>query len=187
MFDSSTGVQAERNDPTASPNGHHGILLGALTVQNNNRYDTGPNDRNFYGSVVQMKNTFDSSDPSKTRTLTAIAPGGPGHEGITFAWTGDELENLHQTVGKGLTMGAVTIQSGNTYNGEPGNENHYGSIVKQSGNVFYGKRPNGVPMHFGAVTIQRNNHYSTSPGSKNYFGSRVIQEGNVFNFSQAED
>nr|XP_021197566.2 uncharacterized protein LOC110381554 [Helicoverpa armigera] len=178
----SPGVQAKENGELPSPsNGNLGVILGALTVQRNNRFITGPNDKNVYGSIVTMDNTFDAANPSKRRTLTAIAPGGPRQDGVAFTWFGDDLHNIPQTGNNGVFIGAVTVQDGNTYTGDFGGTNQFGSVVEQSGNVFYGTPSNGN-VHFGAVTVQRNNHYNTSPGSKNYFGSRVVQRG-VFKIS----
>ncbi|CAG9788937.1 unnamed protein product [Diatraea saccharalis] len=180
-----------------------GSELDALTVQEGNVYETGPNDRNIYGSIAQEKTEVfvspDSFRPSSTHTRTAFAPGGPGKQGVSYVnlerpqFHG--LPNQNQNPGNGGTIhrGSYTYQKGNTYILDPNSHNSFGSLTMYRNQVFKsgggdseapqngGQIPTGQGnIQLGSITVQTGNTYRIRSSSSNSFGSRTVQEGNVY-------
>jgi len=178
-------------------------LLEALTVQKGNVYKTGPNDRSIYGSIAQEKTEAyespDSSQASSTRTRTAIAPGGPGQQGVSYVRLEEpqyqEQSNQNQKPGDrgGISYGSYTNQKYNTYITDPNDQSIYGSVTIHKNQEFKSggsdnqarQNEDQIPtdqgnLRMGSITVQTGNTYDTNPGSKNFFGSVTYQEGNRY-------
>ncbi|AAP87441.1 P325 [Bracoviriform indiense] len=167
--------------------------IEALTVQNDNTFNTGPNDQSIYGSVVKVDNNIyespNSRQPTSTQTRTVVAPGGPGHDGVFYA----KSEERDQQGEPKNNVSATTYMKGNTFNLAPDSKNVFGSYIEQNNNVYRlrggnnqtqpneeHKSSNRGNIGLTAETILTNSVFQTSGNMEINAGSSITRNGNVY-------
>nr|ABK57020.1 P325-like protein [Glyptapanteles indiensis] len=167
--------------------------IEALTVQNDNTFNTGLNDQSIYGSVVKVDNNIyespNSRQPTSTQTRTVVAPGGPGHDGVSYA----KSEERDQQGEPKNNVSATTYMKGNTFNLAPDSKNVFGSYIEQNNNVYRlrggnnqtqpneeHKSSNRGNIGLTAETILTNSVFQTSGNMEINAGSSITRNGNVY-------